>query len=31
LEYMFQLMCETYPMILKKGVKMGDVMDLSML
>jgi len=31
LEYMFQLMCETYPMILKKGIKMGDVMDLSTL
>ncbi|PCI06434.1 MAG: transglutaminase [Flavobacteriaceae bacterium] len=31
LEYMFQLMCDTYPMISKKGIKMGDVMDLSLL
>jgi len=31
LEYMFELMCDTYPMLLKNGVKMGDVMDLSML
>ncbi|MBL4746637.1 MAG: transglutaminase family protein [Flavobacteriaceae bacterium] len=31
LEYMFQLMCETYPMLLQKGVKMGDILDLSLL
>ncbi|PCI34076.1 MAG: transglutaminase [Flavobacteriaceae bacterium] len=31
LEYMFKLMCDTYPLMIKKGVKMGDVLDLSML
>ncbi|PCH76700.1 MAG: transglutaminase [Flavobacteriaceae bacterium] len=31
LEYMFQLMCDTYPLLLKRGVKMGDVLDLSFL
>ncbi len=31
LEYMFKLMCETYPLLLKKEIKMGDVLNLSLL